>query len=72
MDNIRPPLTPEETQNINVNVNIPNGRSLREYLAGQALSGMLANSFNGTYHPFEKYAVEYADRTIEELNRPKP
>jgi len=67
MSEIRPPLTPEETDKIN----LPSGISLREYLAGQALAGMLANSFNGEYHPFEKLAVEYADKTITELNRTK-
>jgi len=67
MSEIRPPLTPEETDKIN----LPTGLSLREYLAGQALAGMLANSFNGEYHPFEKLAVEYADKTITELNRTK-
>lgn len=67
MSEIRPPLTPEETQNIS----LPTGLSLREYLAGQALAGMLANCFDGIYHPFEKTAVEYADKLITELNRTK-
>ena len=69
MSEIRPPLTSEETNKIN----LPSGISLREYLAGQALAGMLANSFNATvFTPFEEYAVDFADKTIAQLNRTKP
>jgi len=67
---IRPALTAEETQHV-TNTNPP-GISLREYLAGQALAGMLANSFNATvFTPFEEYAVDFADKTIAQLNRTK-
>lgn len=47
------------------------GMSLREYYAGAALQGILANNYSTGLAPFSvaEDAVLHADRLIEELNK---
>lgn len=71
MSEIRPPLTPEETDKINV----PSGISLREYLAGQAINGIMSNCYEDipskNYESVAAEAVSIVDAIITELNRTK-
>lgn len=48
------------------------GMSLRAYLAGQALAGLLANqyAYNGNHEDVAEQAVNYADAVIARLERP--
>jgi len=70
MDNIRPPLTQQDTDKIN----LPSGISLREYLAGQAVTGICANPSFGFENGVDVQWIANAviattDRLISELNR---
>lgn len=50
------------------------GLSIREYYAGLAMSGIMANADLAPIHDFESAAaraVEMADALIEALNKPK-
>ena len=45
------------------------GMSLRDWFAGQALNGMLANGANTKYKDVAVFAYHYADEMIEERTR---
>lgn len=45
------------------------GLSKREYFAGLAMQGLLANSGNETYATMAAWAVRHADALIEALNK---
>jgi len=49
--------------------NAPPGMSLRAYYAGQALAGMANEEDNTTYAQVARWAVNYADALIAELNQ---
>ncbi len=49
------------------------GMSLRAYLAGQALAGVLANpSLDASFEGYASDAVQYADALLAELAKAKP
>jgi len=68
MDNIRPPLTKQDTDKIN----LPSGISIREYMATHILSGLLADPNIGS-NPDKTavMALQFTDALITELNRTK-
>ncbi len=71
MDNSNQPAFPIVEATLDGN-NVASGLSKREYYAGQALMGLLANPNPGSIDKCAKMAVEAADLLIVELEKIKP